>query len=504
MEDRYGILIQVLFVPLVFSIITLLAGRKLKEKTGWLSFAPLLYSTILLLYVNLSLESWNGELKASYNWTPYLGKFVLLADGLSAPIALTIALLSTVLAIYSMYYMKGKEKLNIYFSLYLMYSSGMIGTVLAINLVAFFIFFEFMLLPSWALIGIWGTGKKELVAFKYFMFTEIGALFLLAGIASTYSMTGTLDITQIADITKNLSYEAIIPTVIAILVGFFIKMAIFPLHSWLPDAHAEAPTPISALLSPAMIGIGGYASIRIIYEAFPSLIELWPFMIGLSLLALITMVYGGLMALAQNDIKRLLAYSSISQMGYMLFGISSASTLGILGAVLLYISHGLAKAVLFMISGIFIHEFKTRDISELRGLASLMPTTTTATLISFLSLAGVPPLLGFWSEIFIFAGSMYKAIAGGFDIYRIIITAIAVIMSVLTAGYGLWTIKRIFYGEPFEKLKKIEREPYEMLIPIITLVIILVLLGIYPTSIVNQINKFLHYILRTAPSSIHT
>jgi len=491
MNDEGGLLIQTIIAPLLTSIIALLTGKKLKEKTGWLCFIPLLYSFLLLLYINLNLQFWGGELKASYDWTPHFGKFMLLADGLSAPVALTIAFLSMVISIYSIYYMKGKERLNLYFSLYLLYAAGMIGTVLAVNFVAFFIFFEFMLLPSWALIGIWGTGRKELIAFKYFMFTEIGALSLLAGIASAYSLTGTLDMTEMGALTAKLSYNVIIPTVIAMLIGFFIKMAIFPLHSWLPDAHAEAPTPISALLSPAMIGIGGYASIRVIYEAFPKLVELWPFMIGLAILAFITMVYGGLMALAQDDIKRLLAYSSISQMGYMLFGIASASIIGVMGAILLYISHGLAKAVLFMIAGVFMHEFKTRCISDLRGLAGLMPVSSVVTLISFLSLAGVPPLLGFWSEIFIFAGSMYTAIKDGFDAFRVVITSLAVIMSVLTAGYGLWTIKRVFYGEPTERLRETRKEPLAMLAPTIVLAVFTVILGIYPTPIANLVNESL-------------
>ncbi|OYT29001.1 MAG: formate hydrogenlyase, partial [Thermofilum sp. ex4484_79] len=192
-----------------------------------------------------------------------------------------------------------------------------------------------------------------------------------------------------------------------------------------------------------------------------------------------------------DDLKRLLAYSSISQMGYMLFGVASVSVVGVIGAVLLYVSHGLAKAVLFMISGVFMHELKTRRISELRGLAGLMPVTAVVTLIGFLSLAGVPPLLGFWSEIFIFAGSIYVAISGGIDVFRLIITSTAVVMSVLTAGYGLWTIKRVFYGEPSDKIREVAREPYGMLLPAVILTALTVILGIYPTMLVSQVNNTL-------------
>ncbi len=269
-------------------------------------------------------------------------------------------------------------------------------------------------------------------------------------------------------------------------------MAIFPLHTWLPDAHAEAPTPISALLSPAMIGIGGYAGIRIIYTAFPAVLINDRFIATISILAVITMFYGGFIALSQKDLKRLLAYSSISQMGYLLFGIASVSIIGLTGAALLYMSHGFAKAVLFMVSGVFMHKYHTRKISDLGGLAEKMPYTTVVTLIAFLSLAGTPPLLGFWSEIFIFAGSMYSGLAGllALNMGKVWMTAIAVAATVLTAGYGLQTVRRIFFGEIRENLKPSEA-PTLMLVPIIILVVLTVILGIYPTIVTSQLGNLL-------------
>lgn len=483
MIDGNNILIQTITFPIVFAAVVLVINDRLGRKIGWLALAPLLYVLTLLSYVNCLVYTAGEGLKAVYRWAPYIGDFILLADGLSAPIALTVALLSALVCIYSIKYMEHEHRLGLYFSLYLLYAAGMIGTVLAINLVAFFIFFEFMLLPSWALIGIWGTGRKELIALKYFMFTEAGALSILAGIAVTYSLTGTLNILELGEKTTYVSLDVLTMITLAYLLGFFVKMAIVPLHTWLPDAHAEAPTPISALLSPAMIGIGGYASIRMLYYAFPKVVGNWEFTTALSVLALMTMIYGGLMALAQTDIKRLLAYSSISQMGYMLFGIASVSIIGITGSTLLYVSHGLAKAVLFMVSGVFIHKLKTRNINDLRGLADRMPATTITTLIGFLSLAGVPPFLGFWSELLIFAGSMYTAISASIDMVRVVITTIAIVMAILTAGYGLWTIKRIFYGEPTEVVAKVRKEPVLMLIPIIILAMLTVLLGIWPTPL---------------------
>jgi len=483
--DTGNLLIQAIIVPIILSVFALALGKTYGKHTGWLAFFGMLYSTVILAFVNYGL--FTGEIKsaleASYDWGPYIGKFTLVADGLSGLVALTIALLSTLIAAYSISYMEHEHRLGAYFALYLIYGSGMIGTVLTTNLAAFFLFFELMLIPSWALVGVWGTGPKEAIAFKYFMFTEAGALSLLAGIVTTRSISGTFDVFQIAKTIAKVDPAVQMAIVIAIMLGLFVKMAIFPLHTWLPDAHAEAPTPISALLSPAMIGIGGYAAIRIVYTAFPIVLRSQEFTIGLSILAVITMFYGGAMALGQTDIKRLLAYSSISQMGYMLFGIVSLSILGLTGAILLYVSHGLSKAILFMVSGIFIHNFKTRDISNLSGLASKMPYTAAATLIGFLGLAGVPPLVGFWGELFIFAGSMYTGLAGivGLDIGRVFVTALAVVASILTAGYGLWTVRRVFYGQLSERVKDAKEGPALMVAPILILAAIAIILGVYPT-----------------------
>ena len=485
--DTYYMLLQTIALPILFSIIVLPIGKAIKERVGWLVFMVMAYVSILMgtIIYGISTGAIEHGLKASYSWGPYLGSFTLIADGLSAPIALIIALLSAFIAIYSMDYMKHEHGIEAYFALYLLYVAGMLGTVLATNLAAFFIFFELMLIPSWILIAVWGTGAKEAVAFKYFMFTEAGALSLLAGILATRFISGTFDVFAIAQQIKSVDEAIVIMIVISMLIGLFIKMAIFPLHTWLPDAHAEAPTPISALLSPAMIGIGGYAIIRIVYTAFPTILQIREFIISILSLAFITMIYGGIMALGQDDIKRLLAYSSISQMGYMLFGIGSISILGVTGAILLYVSHGLCKAVLFLVSGVLMHRFNTRSIRELSGLAGKMPYTATATLIGFLGLGGIPPLIGFWSEFYIFAGSMYSSfISKGIfspDLMRISITGLAVIASILTIAYGLWTMKRVFYGELPDRLKDAKEGSMLMIVPIMVLATLAIIFGIYPT-----------------------
>ena len=518
MADTSFLLLQAIIVPMVLSVPVLLLGRAVKGKVGWLVFAVLMYSVVQLGYVQYALYAIPDleAVQASYEWLPditlpglgmlSLGNFTLRADGLSTPVALIISILCALISVYSIKYMEHEHALGEYFALYLLYAAGMMGTVLVTNLAAFFLFFELMLIPSWALVGVWGTGLKERIAFKYFMFTETGALSLLAGIVATGFAARTLDIFGVSKGLVGVPVSTQMAIVVAMLLGLFVKMAIFPLHTWLPDAHAEAPTPISALLSPAMIGIGGYAAIRILYTGFPSVIvaKSPQFMLILSVLALVTMVYGGYMALAQDDIKRLLAYSSISQMGYMLFGIASVSSIGVLGAVLLYVSHGLSKAVLFMVAGVLIHEFKTRSIKELGGLGPKMPYTAVLTLVGFLGLMGFPYIVGFWAELYIFAGSMNAGLQGfvgelGYSGTRVLVTALAVVASVLTASYGLWTVRRIFYGQPTEKAKEAKEGSLMMLAPMIVLAALSVLLGLYPGVISNGT---LSYIIKVISSFV--
>lgn len=467
---------QMVWLPTIASPLALAA----KRKSHYVAIATSLYVFAISLLVSLRVYKL-GAVTEEIAWGERLGPYVLVADSLSTPIAVTIALLCFAVVVYSVKYMHG-ENLNAYYALYLLFETGMLGSVLAYNLALFFLFFELMLVPSWVLVGVWGTGDRVRIAYRYFMYTELGAIITLIGIAATYALTGTLDMRSLPKLVPS----AMATTLLALTsVGLLVKMAVVPLHAWLPDTHAEAPTPISALLSPAMIGIGGYAIARLLYYVYPQAAGDSTAMLALAILALLTMAYGGLMALTQRDIKRLLAYSSISQMGYMLFGVASLSPLGLLGMVVLYISHGLSKAALFMVSGILHHTLGTRDIGEMRGLAPRMPYTAVVTLSAFLGLAGVPPFLGFWGEFLVFAGSVETALRGGIDTVRLAITILAIVLSVLTAAYGLWTIRRVFYGETAGAALKAKGDEWSLLAPAFALVALSVILGIYPSFITS-------------------
>lgn len=480
-------------MPIILSPLAYIFGLKLGKKVGWFSFALLAYSTILLLWAGAT----SPDYLEAYRWAP-IGTFGLRADGLSLPFATIIYILSTSLAIYSMPYMHhrieeellGKEeerrriynsRFGLYYTLYLIYAGGMLGTVLATNLIQFYIFFELMLIPSYFLIAEFGYGQRDRIAFMYFLWTHLGALVLLAGILATALFAGSFDMQMISE--ANIPFHIRLWISLALIFGLSVKLAAFGLHIWLPHAHAEAPTPISALLSPAMIGIGGYAIIRILVYLLPSAYHTAALIV--SIWGLITMVYGGAMALAQDDVKRLLAYSSISQMGYIIFGIASLHYVGVSGSVFQYVSHGTGKAILFMMAGaIILQAHGTRSISKLGGLAGRMPLTASAAMLGFMTIIGIPPLNGFQAEWMLFYGSFAYAIAKGWTL-KLVITAIALAATPITAGYALWTIKRVFFGPTPEELKDVKEAPPSIIIPILFLAFLGLLLGIHP-SLIND------------------
>jgi NADH-quinone oxidoreductase subunit M len=310
----------------------------------------------------------------------------------------------------------------------------------------------------------------------YFMWTHVGALAFLVGILSIGYLAGSFDIATIATRSFPTSLRTVI--VLLMVVGLLVKMAAFGLHIWLPHAHAEAPTPISALLSPAMIGIGGYAIVRLVMSLLPS--AFFEISTALTIWAVVTMFYGGAMALVQDDIKRMLAYSSVSQMGYILLGISSVQALGVSGAMFQYVTHGLGKGILFMVAGaIILQAHGLRSISKMGGLASKMPITTTAALIGFLTIMGIPPTTGFISEFLIFAGAFKEALTLN-SMLTIGLSVLGVVSTAITAGYSLWAVKRIFFGKLPDALSSVTEAPLTVTGPLVVLVVVSLILGVFP------------------------
>jgi len=530
------------FLPLIFSPVAYYLGkRKGINIVTWFSLGVLALSTIFLIVPSFILGS-GGIYQETYSWS-LLGHFGLKLDGLSIPFAITIYFISTVVVLYSKPYMirkilneydkvkddsnskmdtieSGNSGVNInnkdsqstlvlsdnqklylngqmglYFALYLALSMGMVGTVLATNLVEFYAFFELMLVPALFLIAFFGYGNRKRTSFVFFFWSAIGALILLLGLLAIGFFTGGFDYDIIKANAFKIPLNWVSLIIFSILIGFGIKLGLLFLHIWLPDTYTLSPTPISVLISSAMTGIGAYGIIRvwldllsIHYAGYGIYLELW---------AVATMVFGGAMALMQNDMKKVLAYSSISSMGYILFGIGSESVLGVSGAILLFVTHGLGKALLFMSSGSLIMQTGTSNMNNLGGLSGKMPYTAVFTMIGALTIMGVPITSGFMAEWVLFNGSLQGGIGNHWDSVKVIAFAIAMLTTALTSAYILWLYKRVFFGVVPETLKNVKDASGYVIITMGILAAFTLILGIYPDlfykSIINYVENLYNH-----------
>jgi len=494
-------------VPMVISLVFPFVDMDKK------AFATI--STVLLL-IPLAIVSWlsiigglnEPILDPIFFRDPSVGTFSMLLDSISAPLAISIGLVTSMISWYSLRYMEHRfEEMEeeghkppgwgVYYMLYILFSAAMMGTVLSTNLIEFYIFLEISLLPSFLLIAFYGYGKRERIALLYLIWTHVGALAFLVGSLVLGLNVGTFDyfnpVRAVANLGlgEQLPASIITPVFIAILIGLFVKMAVFGVHIWLPYAHAEAPTPVSALLSPNLIGIAAYAMIRIAYVLFPSEFEsLAPYMLGL---ALLTIIYGGLMALAQDDFKRFLAYSSVSQMGYLLMGIASVTAIGMAGAILHYAAHAVGKALLFATAGVLITQLHgLRSIGKMGGLAPKMPITASLALIGFMHITGIPPSLGLWSEVLILAGVSNFAVAINQFFWVVLFLLIGIGLS---TAYSFITMRRIFFGHPSEAAGEAKEAGITLLGPMIIIAAVGLLLFLVPQLLVDPMIRALESLL---------
>ena len=534
MAESY-FLLAAIFIPLLVAPVAYGIGRKAGVNVAtWFTFGALAVSTGLLAVPAIGIYNGTQEVYAeSYIWGQF-GNFGLRLDGLSLPFALIIYILCTVLALYSKPYMvhkvsedlpehkaghgggsppqggepgshgspnvsgsqltvletdqRVKNQMALYFSLYLAFSMGMLGTVLSTNLIQFYVFFELMLVPSFFLIAFYGYGARRRIALMFFFWTHVGAVVLLLGLLAMGFFAGGFDFDTIKANAANIPAQWLPLIVFALVLGLGVKLAAFLLHIWLPYAHAEAPTPVSALLSPAMIGIGAYGLLRLwmelltgSYEQYSLYISMW----GLS-----TMVYGGAMALMQDDIKKVLAYSSISQMGYILFGLGSESILGITGGTLMYVTHGLGKAILFMMAGSIILQTGTRSMAKLGGLAGKMPYTAVLAMIGALTIIGIPPTSGFMGEWILFSGFMQTA-AADMDPLRTTMFALGILATVLSSAYILWMYKRIFFGKIPEELAHVKDSNRYITATMAVFAAMTLIIGVYPDLFLAPISDYI-------------
>lgn len=446
--------------------------------------------------------SWLGTVKIDY----YLG-----IDGLSAPMVLLTAIISFIAVLSSWNIPKA---LKGYFALFLLLDTGMMGVFVSLDFFLFYVFWELMLLPMYFLIGIWGGPRKEYAAIKFFIYTLFGSVFMLLVMIGLYfsaqeiltdgSRVFTFNLLALMD-QSNYAADGILSpfnpsnlrfvAYIALFVGFAIKIPMFPFHTWLPDAHVEAPTPISVILAGVLLKMGTYGILRISYPIFPDITR--DLMWYIALFGMINIIYGALCAMAQKDFKKLIAYSSVSHMGYVMLGMASLSTTGINGAILQMFNHGTITAMLFLLVGVIYDRAHTRGLNDFGGLATQMPVYTGFVTVAFFAAIGLPGLSGWVSEALVFVGAF------GEEITRVL-AMISTLGILLGAGYMLWTLQRVYLGKLNEKwvqLKDLDGREYAMLIP---LSIIILLLGVYPSVMLDVMNSSVNTLVEFLNNSVTT
>ncbi len=418
---------------------------------------------------------------------PIIGSFIVLIDGLNWPVVLGIAVVSSAIAFYSVPYMSKRfeeEKAGdwgAYFMLYGLFAASMIGMAESNNFIMFYLFLELALVPSFILIALYGYGERGKISTLYFVWTHVGALTFLMG-ALIYGIE--LHTFNYYPIPENAYVVAPYATLIVtlLMIGLFVKMAVFGVHAWLPYAHAEAPTPISALLSPNLIGIAGYAIIRIVYGVFPSYLISAQWVIVA--FALVTIFYGGLLVFRQWDLKRLLAYSSIAQMGYVLLGVATLNPLGIAGAILQFYAHAIGKSLLFSSAGVMITENEgLRDIKKMGGLAKKMPYTASLSLWGFMNISGLPPSIGFFSKLFILMGVASTFLTRGS--LGMLVFALSMISLGITPAYSFVTMKKVFFG-PLSN-EKAREGTLMLLVPMVVIAIFGLVFFMFPGALLSPL-----------------
>ncbi|HEV2357112.1 MAG TPA: NADH-quinone oxidoreductase subunit M [bacterium] len=438
------------------------------------------------------------QLTEQIRWIPSLGAtYHLAVDGLSLPLVLLTTLLTVLCVIYSWRVdLRPKE----YMILFLLLETGLLGVFLALDFFLFYVFWEVSLIPMYFIIGIWGGPRRVYAAIKFFLYTLVGSLAMLLSILIVYfhSSPRTFDMVTLFQ-QKPLAGDLHLATLAfwGFFLGFAIKVPMFPFHTWLPDAHVEAPTAGSVLLAAVLLKLGTYGFVRIVLPLLPNAFHVLAGLVGV--LAAIAAVYGALVAMAQTDLKKLIAYSSVNHMGYVMLGVAAAAaaqgqpalrnaaTIALNGATMQMLAHGVITGALFFLVGVlYDYRAHTRGVDDFGGLWERLPVYTGVTMLAVLASLGLPGLMGFVAEFSIFLGA--------YQIYPTL-TVLALVGVVITVAYFLWAMYRIFWG-PFNArwagLPDLDRREAWTLAP---LAVLMIAIGLYPAPVVGTLNAAMAGIL---------
>ena len=500
------ILSIILFTPLVGALVLLFLP---KENKNAIRVVANCFSVAGLL-VSIPLVPWFWALKdnpgfkfmegAPNTWIPSIGAgYFLGIDGISFLLIMLTTLLGWVSILSS--WNAIQDRVKEYYIWFLILQTGMLGVFMALDFFLFFVFWEAMLVPMYLLIGIWGGPRKLYAAIKFFLYTLVGSLLMLLAILFLYfhnikytaDHVATFSIPQLyltaPQIPAHYGMTAAVLLFTAFFIGFAIKVPMFPFHTWLPDAHVEAPTAGSVILAGVLLKMGTYGFIRFSLPFFPDVVKLPAVQGWVITLSLIGIIYGALVSLVQKDMKKLVAYSSVSHLGFCTLGIFVLNQAGIAGSVLQQINHGISTGALFLIVGILYERRHTREISEYGGISNVMPVYATITMIMFLSSMGLPLLNGFIGEFTILQGTFAESKAWA---------AWAVPGIVLGAAYLLWLYQRVFFGPVTnEKNAKLPDLTPREVVYFTPLLIMAFWIGLYPKPFFQILDQPVTHLVQT-------
>ena len=474
---NFPILSTLIFLPLVSSIFIFLSrGQKNNYSAIYISLFSSLATFILSLFVWYSMDYKSADFQflEEQTWINNFIKFKLGIDGISILFIVLTTLITPICIISCINSVKGRVKEFLIAILIL--ETFMIGVFCSLDLVVFYLFFEAGLIPMFLIIGVWGGPKRVYSAFKFFLFTLLGSVLMLVAIIAIYWITGTTDVTQIYEIKIPREYQNLLW--LAFFSSFAVKMPMWPVHTWLPDAHVEAPTAGSVILAAILLKMAGYGFLRFSLPMFPVASEYFtPFVFTLSIIAII---YTSLVALMQEDMKKLIAYSSVAHMGYVTLGIFTFTKQGIEGSIFQMISHGLISAALFLCVGIVYDRLHSRMISTYGGLVNYLPKYSFLFVIFALAGLGLPGTSGFLGEFLVLTGTFQR---------NYLVAMLATFGVILGAAYMLWLTKRVIFGttknDQIKNLKDINKLETLMLT---VLALLVILFGFYPFPLMETLN----------------
>ena len=486
------ILSIILFTPLVGAFVLLFVPKENKNAIRWIANIFALGGLLISLPLIPRFWAIHTDISSRFhlmeggmnNWIPSIGAgYQLGIDGISFLLIMLTTLLGWISILCS--WTAIEDRVKEYYAWFLVLQTGMLGVFMSLDFFLFFVFWEAMLVPMYLLIGIWGGPRKLYAAIKFFLYTLAGSVLMLLAILFLYfnhhTVTGvyTFSIEALYTTAPGIPFHIAVWLFFAFFIGFAIKVPMFPFHTWLPDAHVEAPTAGSVILAGVLLKMGTYGMIRFALPFFPSVVMYPRVRFWLMALSIIGIVYGALVSLMQKDMKKLVAYSSVSHLGFCTLGIFALTPMGLQGSVLQQINHGISTGALFLIVGVLYERRHTREISEYGGISNVMPVYATVAMIMFLSSMGLPLLNGFIGEFTILGGTfLEKDIAGHSGFFW---TAWAVPGVVLAAAYLLWLYQRVFFGKVTNpKNEKLPDLSPRELLTFTPLIILALWIGIYP------------------------